>query len=354
VVEHAVGDFTLTAQSGSRLGDLQAMLAVHNQRLAIDPLCPEQATLGGIVATADTGSWRQRYGGIRDQLIGVQFVRYDGNLAKAGGRVVKNVAGYDLMKLMTGSYGTLAVLTQLTFRLYPLAECSRTLVLRGSAEAIGQLATQVRTSGLTPIAFDMLREIRAQGERQDSAMGAFPYALAAQFQGLQAGVDEQVNRLQTMGQALGLSLENLVGDAEALFWQTLRQTLEAREPHHILCKVGLLPTEMMAFLQLSDQTLSGQSQASFCGRLHNGSGLGLLKIMPETDSEAAMVASLSRLRHFCQEKKGFVSILQAPPVIKQKIDVWGYSGNASALMGRIKGQFDPNQMMNPARFIGGV
>ncbi|MEO0541712.1 MAG: FAD-binding oxidoreductase, partial [Cyanobacteria bacterium P01_A01_bin.105] len=131
VVAHWVEDFTVRVQAGVRLADLQAQLRSHHQFLPIDPLYDDTATLGGIVATADTGSLRQRYGGLRDLLIGVQMVRDDGAVAKAGGRVVKNVAGYDLMKLMTGSYGTLALLSELTLKLSPLPERTQTVQVSG-------------------------------------------------------------------------------------------------------------------------------------------------------------------------------------------------------------------------------
>lgn len=107
--------------------------------------------MGGIVATADTGSLRQCYGGVRDQLLGITFVRADGQIDKAGGRVVKNVAGYELMKLFTGSYGTLGTITSVTFRVYPLPEASGTLVLTGTADAIVQAFTTMRASALTPL-----------------------------------------------------------------------------------------------------------------------------------------------------------------------------------------------------------
>ena len=107
IIQHAVGDLTVTLEAGTKFTDLQATLASSGQFLALDPDNPESATVGGIVATAAAGSLRQRYGGVRDHLLGITFVRADGQIAKAGGRVVKNVAGYDLMKLFTGSYGTL-------------------------------------------------------------------------------------------------------------------------------------------------------------------------------------------------------------------------------------------------------
>src|SRR5919202_2607600 len=165
VIEHAVGDLTVTVEAGVKLAHLQELLLKENQFLPLDPAYPQQATLGGIIATADSGSWRQRYGGVRDMLLGISFVRSDGQLAKAGGRVVKNVAGYDLMKLFTGSYGTLGFLTESTFRVYPIPEASGTVVLTGEAEAMdatashNAIASATKTllaSALMPTAADLL------------------------------------------------------------------------------------------------------------------------------------------------------------------------------------------------------
>ncbi|MGB3267039.1 MAG: FAD-binding oxidoreductase, partial [Microcoleus sp.] len=140
LVEHAVGDLTVTAEAGMKFADLQEILGKSGQFLPIDPAYPQQATLGGIVATAGAGSLRHRYRGVRDLLLGITFVRSDGKIAVAGGRVVKNVAGYDLMKLLTGAYGTLGIISQVTFRVYPLPESSGTVILTGETNALAQAA----------------------------------------------------------------------------------------------------------------------------------------------------------------------------------------------------------------------
>ncbi len=120
VVDHAAGDMTVVVEAGCTIGDLQRTLAQQGQRLACDPLWQEHATVGGILATNDSGAWRLRYGGLRDLVIGVTLALPDGTLAESGGRVVKNVAGYDLPKLVTGSLGTLGMITRAVFRLHPL------------------------------------------------------------------------------------------------------------------------------------------------------------------------------------------------------------------------------------------
>jgi glycolate oxidase FAD binding subunit len=127
VVEHAWADLTVTVEAGCTIANLQATLAQHGQRLAVDPLWPEQATVGGVLSTNDTGVLRLSFGGLRDLIIGTTVALADGTLAESGGKVVKNVAGYDLPKLVTGALGTLGVITRAVFRLHPAARKSLTL-----------------------------------------------------------------------------------------------------------------------------------------------------------------------------------------------------------------------------------
>ena len=147
VVAHRHGDLTATIQAGARLGDVNRALAQHRQWIPLDPPSADSATIGGIVATNDSGPRRHRYGAPRDLIIGVEFARADGRLAKGGGIVVKNVAGYDLPRLLTGSFGSLGVIVTATFKLYPLTAASRTLIVepsnavrsrRAGGEAVGE------------------------------------------------------------------------------------------------------------------------------------------------------------------------------------------------------------------------
>src|SRR5260370_1787485 len=151
VVEHAPHDMTVTVEAGLKLTDLQAHLARTRQWLALDPVLDPNATIGGIISTNLSGARRLRYGGVRDQIIGIRVVLPDGTIAKGGGKVVKNVAGYDLPKLFTGSLGTLGGIVSATFRLYPLPTASRTLLITGpSPDALCEIALKVSASTLVP------------------------------------------------------------------------------------------------------------------------------------------------------------------------------------------------------------
>ncbi|MBD2516046.1 FAD-binding oxidoreductase [Nostoc sp. FACHB-973] len=331
LIEHAVGDLTVTVEAGMKFSNLQALLANSRQFLALDPTAPDSATIGGIVATGDTGSLRQRYGSVRDQLLGITFVRADGEIAKAGGRVVKNVAGYDLMKLFTGSYGTLGVISQVTFRLYPLQEASATVVLTGKAEAVSQAADTLRGSALTPIQADLLSTKLVSSLGLGKGLG-----LIARFQSISESVKEQSNRVVEVGEKLGLDGAIYVDGHEASLWERLQERIHSPVQESVItCKIGVLPTAAVEIL----------SEVEF-GLIHISSGLGLLQLEDKNQ------VLLMRLR--TQAYSGFLTILEAPVGVKEQVDVWGYTGNSLGLMRGIKEQFDSKNILSPGRFVGGI
>ncbi|MDY6802698.1 MAG: FAD-binding oxidoreductase [Cyanobacteriota bacterium] len=331
LIEHAVGDLTVTVQAGMKFAELQQILAKTGQFLPLDPAYPDKATIGGIVATADTGSLRQRYRGVRDLLLGISFVRADGKIAKGGGRVVKNVAGYDLMKLLTGSYGTLGVITEVTLRTYPLPEASATAVLVGETDAISQASQTLLSSALTPVAFDLLSAQLVEELNLGKGMG-----LMVRFQTVTDSVKQQSDRLLELAEKLGLSA-NLSGNNEAELWQRLKQKMwENVGESEVVCKIGVIPTEAAVTLNKLE---------SGTGLIHAGVGLGVLRF------DSISIDRLIEMRRWCEERGGFLTVLSAPVEIKQNLDVWGYNGNGVDLMRKIKRQFDPQNILNPRRFF---
>lgn len=342
VIAHAVGDLTVTVEAGVKLIDLQEILFKNQQFLPLDPAYPQDATIGGIIATADSGSLRHRYGGVRDLLLGISFVRCDGQVAKAGGRVVKNVAGYDLMKLFTGSYGTLGVLTEVTLRVYPISKASGTVVLLGDVEAIDAATKTLLASALTPIAVDVLSTQLTTKLGLGQSM-----ALIVRFQSVAESVQQQSSRLLEVGQKLGLQ-GTLYGDAhEHQLWQSLsKQIWQSPQEPTITCKIGVLPSTSATTLTQLNRLISSQG----LGLIHAGSGLGLLRLDPSTVTPQQIL----EMRSYCQSQNGFLTVLSAPIAMKQQLDVWGYSGNALALMRQIKKQFDPKNIFSPHKFVGGI
>ena len=342
VIEHAVGDLTVTVEAGVKFADLQEILIKTSQFLPLEPAYPQDATIGGIVATADSGSLRHRYGGVRDMLLGISFVRSDGQIAKAGGRVVKNVAGYDLMKLFTGSYGTLGILTEVTFRVYPVQEAAGTVVLIGEKEAIISATKTLLASALTPTAVDLLSTQLVTQVGLGQGLG-----LMVRFQSVTESVKEQSSRLLEVGEKLGLQGIIYTDADEANLWQLLpEQIWRTPQQSGITCKIGVLPTAAVTTLTKLDTLTS----SSGLGLIHAGSGLGLLRL----DPAVVTPQTIMEMRRHCESQNGFLTVLEAPISLKQQLDVWGYSGNALNIMRGIKQQFDPKNLLSPQRFVAGI
>jgi glycolate oxidase FAD binding subunit len=331
LIEHAVGDLTVTVEAGMKFAQLQEILAKHHQFLALDPAFPNSATIGGMVATADTGSLRQRYGGVRDQLLGITFIRADGQIAKAGGRVVKNVAGYDLMKLFTGAYGTLGIISQVTFRVYPIPETSQTVILTGKPEAISQAVRTLQSSELTPTQVDLLSSKLVTNLDLGTGIG-----LITRFQSINESVQEQSKRLLAIGEKLGLQGVIYLGNQEADLWQRLPEQIhDLATESTITCKIGVLPTQAVEILNNIE-----------IGLIHLSSGLGMVRLENQEQ--------ILHLRNLCTANSGFLTILSASVELKKNIDVWGDIGNSLAVMRGIKKQFDTQNILSPGRFVGGI
>ena len=335
IIDHAEEDLTITGEAGVKLADLQHIIREKGQFLPIDPSYPDSATVGGIIATADTGSWRQRYGGVRDLLLGVSFVRFDGEIVKGGGRVVKNVAGYDLMKLFTGSYGTLGIICEATFRLYPLPETSTTIVITGNGEDIGKVRQIIVSSGLTPTAADLISPSLVQNLELGENMG-----LIIRFQSIQESVNNQVKEIKSLAANLNLKVSLYQDDEEKKLWKTVKEIVTI--PHSesaITCKIGILPSESInLFHKFNHQ-----------GLINISSGIGRVYIEQENSLEL-----LTKMRKFCHGNQGFLTILESPAMIKEKIDPWGYAGNAISVMQKLKQQFDPQNIFKPSHFVGNI
>ena len=322
IIEHAVDDLIVTVGSGMKLGDLQKLLAKQGQFLPIDPFYPESATIGGIVATANTGSWRQRYGGVRDLILGISFLRHDGKEVKAGGKVVKNVAGYDLMKLLTGSYGNLGIITSVTLRLFPIPQSSASILLSGNKEAIKTMRTTIASSGLTPTMADLLSPSIINSNEK--------IGLLLRFQSIEASVQEQLQQIQTWGEGLNLATQIYQGNDENNLWSNIKQKIEHNHQlESVFGKVGILPSQAVEFL--------ANCQGNCVINISTGIGYGLW-------SEKTTSATIQKLRKECESNSGFFTVLMASSLIKKEVDSWGYVGNTLKMMKTIKQNFDPQSI----------
>ncbi len=341
VVEHAPHDMTVTVEAGLKLIDLQAHLARTRQWLALDPALDPNATIGGIISTNLSGARRLRYGGVRDQIIGIRVVLPDGIIAKGGGKVVKNVAGYDLPKLFTGALGTLGVIVAATFRLYPLRAASRTVVLTAPAPApLCDLAVRVIASTLEPTALDVMSAPAA-------GVGC---VMAARFETEPESADEQAATLVSMTTGLDDN-KTLQGEAEEQFWQQVASDfpLASEAENALILKASVLPTSVASWLESLEHTAK-EASLSTRWRGHAGHGLIFARLSGE---ETALARAVDELRHVASAGEGSLVVLDAPVALARKVDVWG-SIPAFEIMRRLKARFDPNYTLNPGRFVGGI
>jgi glycolate oxidase FAD binding subunit len=297
VTEHAWADLTVTAQAGCTIAELQRTVAQHGQRLAVDPLWPEHATVGGVLSANDTGVLRYRYGGLRDLVIGVTLALADGTLAKSGGKVVKNVAGYDLSKLVTGALGTLGVITSATFRLHPLPRATRTAtILAASLPEMQVTLGRVLDAQLAPAAV----QVRA---------GAGSPQIDVLFEGIDEGIDAQVAALARLAP---------VSEGHAEVWKRLAAD----------AKISVLPSRIAEVLE----GLDGYAVVQ-------GTGIGWVQ-----------THSLAPLREKIEGMGGSLVLMRR----HAEMDAWGCPGDALPVMRAVKRQFDPRNILNPGCFVGGI
>ena len=333
VIEYVPGDQVVRVQAGIRLQDLQERLAESDQMLAIDP--PEKgATIGGIVAANSSGPRRYRYGTIRDLIIGITVVLHDGTVAKAGSKVVKNVAGYDLSKLFTGSLGTLGIIATANFRLHPIPEASRTVAVEvESPEAAAGAAEAVMQSQVEPTAVELHYS-------EDARL------LTVLLESIPAGVEAKVETasflLNPFGEVRTLSEEETdhlgpltppaVADDEAV----IKLSAPPADLAHVLGSVlGAAERRGLAHPRITGHAASGVTFVGFSGE----------------DAEGHFV---EELREIWVRRGGSVTLQRAPLALKNRVGAWDNGGDYLGLIRRVKEKFDPRGGMNPGRFVGGV
>lgn len=337
VLDHAAGDLIVEAQAGTRLADVQRAVAGEGQRLAIDE-CVPGASVGGTLATAGSGPGRVAFGTMRDLLIGVTVVRADGVVAKAGGRVVKNVAGYDLGKLVHGSYGTLAVVTDALFRLHPLPAARQFVTVPVADPAAAHRVVQtVVHSQVVPGAVEV--DLPAEGPGKGTGIGTVTVLL----EGIAAGV---IGRTSTLLELLGSTAE--VGEDQPEGW--------ARHPWDPTARGDERATALKLTCALSGlgDTLGVARAAEVPVHVRGSGGAGVLYAAIPADADPVAVrTAVEALRHTCTRHGGSLVVLDAPAAVKEVVDTWG-PVPAIDLMRRVKDQFDPDRRLAPGRFVGGI
>jgi glycolate oxidase FAD binding subunit len=337
LVEHDQANLTATVQSGSTLAALQELLARHNQFLPFDPPNVARATVGGIVATNLNGPRRNYYGGVRDLVIGMKIALASGEQIKAGGKVVKNVAGYDMCKLFVGSLGTLGIITEVTLRMAPIPETAATLNSSGTLPQVQQFADELSRSKLLPSAVFLL---------SPKASKAKDWRAAVWCEGFEETVARHLRDALAMAQRIGLAAETLRDKAHRRLWDEICDfPLQAgRLVHRVIIPRASI-TEFV-------RTILDWHSTEFEPAIALDATLGTVWVAsPANDSSAGQFAKMNAL---ARELSGHAIVLVAPLALKEGVDVWGSPAAGLSLMREIKRQFDPRNLLNPGRFVAGI
>ncbi|QQE77881.1 FAD-binding oxidoreductase [Alicyclobacillus sp. SO9] len=341
IIDYSPADMVVTAGAGVLLSDLQEELSKHQQMLPIDPVCQAQSTIGGSVAVGAGGPMQSHYGAIRDMTVGMRVVYPDGRMIKAGSKVVKNVAGYDMTKLFVGSYGTLAFLSEISFKLRPLPLYQTLLVASGSLEAGAEYLRRIVHSSLVPSRVEALSGpytfIPAGNEEWHFAVDCHEDRLASEY---------QVNALNVMARDLGMVCVTYTAGATDEFWMQYHDYLR---PSTLVVRYSVPPVNIMMVSQqirVKMQALSAVSELSVSGPR----GVGRLfakDFSPDTELEVVQV-----IRQVVQEYEGVAVVERGSLELRSAIDEFGTERQDFRLMYGIKQTIDPQGIMSRGRLRG--
>ena len=348
LLEHEPGDLTASAEAGMTVEAFQTALRGRGQWVSLDPADARLATLGGVLAANASGPRRHLYGTARDLLIGVTVVTADGAIVRGGGKVVKNVAGYDLPKLFVGSYGTLGVIVEATVKLRPLPDHERLVCVPFDRLKDAGAAVKALLAGdLIPNAIDLLDAAAA------AALGTESPALVVGFDGLREQVDWQCAELSRLVAACGGREGRPLPDDT---WPRLGTAARAAFP---------ATAAVMAFSVLPGQVADLMEQGAVAARARGlasawaaHAGVGVVRAALASDGrgkEPAPIAALLReWRNLARAGGGHGTLEWAPLAVKSQVPVWDDPGAAGRIMERIKAQLDPRNILNPGRFVAGI
>jgi glycolate dehydrogenase FAD-binding subunit len=344
VVDYPVADMTITVEAGITLGALRRVLADQGQRLGVEAPRADLATLGGIFATNTSGPRRFGLGRPRDQVIGIRFANADGDLIKGGGRVVKNVAGYDLPKLLTGSMGTLGIIAELTLKVRPLPEASAIAWIRHRRLAdAAQAVDRLNTSGTRPVAIELLNTPAARHVGRDGELPVEEWVVVVGFEDNAESVAWQLDRL-----TLELGRTDLIlrqGEDSASLWSALVDSQHAEESP-LTFAANLKPSASLVFLQTIDP-------ARWAIQAHAGNGIVRGHLRGEADLES-VAAEVDRLRGEAAQLGGSLTLPHCPTAWKDRLKVWGQPRADWSMAEKVKAALDPLEVLNPGRFVGRI
>ena len=355
VVEYEPADLTVTVEAGIRLRDLQTELAKHRQYLALNPPYADRCTIGGIVATNTSGSFRLRHGTARNQVLGLRVVRADGTVVKSGGKVVKNVAGYDLNKLYIGGFGTLGIITEVTLKLSPIPVRQAILTadfqnIQGAADT----GLAIVGSQTLPMFVNLFVNADPTHAKTETPTDEDKPMLTVGFGGDPETVAWQLTQCQGIMEQNGAIGVTIVKDESLQHLQEAVQEFSAenKNTESVVAKLNLKRTDLTEFAaQIVEANWANDVQMMAL----LGSGVLYVTIPVASDTDYPSLAkALTQLRQTAMSKQGNLIIEIAPPELKQHIDVWGSVEGTLSLMKQIKAKFDPTGLLNPGRFVSSI
>jgi glycolate oxidase FAD binding subunit len=347
IIDYPAADMTITVEAGMRMAQLQNTLRAHGQRLPVDVPRATQATVGGTLATNMSGPRRYGWGTLRDYLIGIQVVNDRGQLIKAGGRVVKNVAGYDFCKLYIGSLGTLGIISQATFKVRPLLQEQALMLVSCEVAALSSILDLVHLSAAQPVCCDAINN-RASRELQAGGNVRLPSAdwlVVIGFEGNHDAVAWQIEKIMTeLPVYARRGLDVRAGAVAEPLWQALAE-FPLLADVSLTFKASILPSQS-ALLCRQLQSLAGPIAV----QAHAGNGIVIGHAGADGTLEGAL-ALLAQLQQWTVAAEGNVVVLRCPAEWKKQLPIWGASRGDRFLMKNIKDALDPKNIFNPGRFL---
>ncbi len=353
IVEHHAGDMTITVKAGTSFQEIQNYLKPFNQKIALDPFLPQQATIGGLIACNDSGPKRLGYGAARDAVIGLRIVYPDGKVIRSGGKVVKNVAGYDMNKLFIGSMGTIGVLSEVTIKLRPVTKDETTMLItfpNHKIEEIKAFSIQLLDSMIEPICFELLNP-----ELTEIFSGEKSFALLISFEDVEKSVQYQEEYLKKQIPK-NAKMKKLKGEDSANFWQAFYQLVPnalenpKNEKVKAAVKIGTVNVNIAPILKESS-LIQDTCNVKIFG--HGGLGHGIMQLYID-GAEVDVIDALKKLRSLAKMYNGYAVIRHLPFNLRKQIDTWGEKPSSFFLLEGIKEKIDPKRMLNRHRYVGGI
>lgn len=343
IVEYSPEDLVVTVRAGMTLSEVQEVLREHRQFLPLDPPFPGKATIGGILATAMTGPCRCLYGAVREHVLGLRVIQPDGTVTRFGGKVVKNVAGYDMTKLYIGSFGTLGVIVEATLKVRPLPEAQGALALSSDdLSAMESFLTALVFSDVTPAYAELVTKPVLESLPVSLSV-SHQYTLFLGFEGFQEEITWWLGEAEGLAKGAGLTVGNrFLGEGEGKLRACLRD-FHAGEEAVLVLKALLPSSEACSFVKEAEKV--GTNRVTAIAHVLNG----FVRLFVSSAEEAVPLEVVTALLNWAGERGGNLIVEKAPPDWKPRLPIWGRRDNSWILMRRLKETIDPKGLFAPGR-----